>query len=157
MKTRARLNLTACAFLFSVLLCHQLAHAGQALRFTDRGNGIIEDQEKGLMWQKATAPGTYTWDEALSYCANLSLGGFSDWRLPELIELFSLVDRSISPPGPIINTTYFPLTRSGHYWTATRMAPDANFIYYVDFGRLNVYDGHYKDFKYYVRAVRGGK
>ncbi len=111
----------------------------------------------GLMWQKATAPGMYTWDEALAYCEGLSLGGFSDWRLPTLAELCALVERSIPPPGPMINTAYFPVTRSANYWTSSIFAPGADFVFYVDFGYGNVYDRHYKNYKYCVRAVRGGQ
>jgi hypothetical protein len=58
----------------------------------DNGNGTVTDTGSGLMWQKATAPGTYTWQAALSYCENLSLAGHSDWRLPNRNELESLVD-----------------------------------------------------------------
>lgn len=50
------------------------------------------------MWQKDTAPGSqlgkYTWEQALTYCENLVLGVYSDWRLPNRNELQSLVDYS---------------------------------------------------------------
>ena len=135
----------------------QPAHAGPPLRsYTDTGNGIIKDDATGLMWQKATAPGTYTWDEARAYCSALALGGYTDWRLPTLEELYGLVEKSIPPPGPMINTAYFPISRSGNYWTSSLFSPGADFAFYVDFGYGNVFDGHYKNFKYFVRAVRGG-
>jgi hypothetical protein len=157
MKIRTGLTLAALAVLLAVLLCHQRAHAGQDLRaYTDLGNGIIQDPATGLMWQKATAPGTYTWDEALAYCAGLSLGGFADWRLPALTELYALVESSIPSPGPKINTAYFPVTRSANYWTSSTFAPGADFAFYVDFGYGNVFNRHYKNYTYCVRAVRGG-
>jgi hypothetical protein len=37
--------------------------------YTDLGNGILWDNVTGLQWQQATAPGTYTWDQALDYVA----------------------------------------------------------------------------------------
>jgi len=157
MKIRTGLKFYALGVLLAVLLGHQPAHAGSALRaYTDLGNGIIKDTVTGLMWQKATAPGAYTWDEARAYCESLSLGGFTDWRLPTLTELYALVEKSIPPPGPMINMAYFPVSRSGNYWTSSAFSPGADFFFYVDFGYGNVFDGHYKDFKYYVRAVRGG-
>ena len=39
--------------------------------YTDLGNGIVLDHVTGLMWQQATAPGTYTCDAAITYCENL--------------------------------------------------------------------------------------
>ena len=33
-----------------------------------------------------------TWDAAKTYCANLSLGTYTDWRLPNIQELSSIVD-----------------------------------------------------------------
>lgn len=150
--------LSFCAILLALLLCHEHARGETRLRsYTDLGNGIVQDTLTGRMWQKATAPGTYTWDEARAYCAGLSLGGFADWRLPTLSELYGLVDRSISPPGPMINTAFFPDTRSATYWTSSTFRPGADFAFYVDFGYGNVYDRHYKNYKYYVRAVRGAQ
>ena len=78
--------------------------------YTDLGNGIVWDNVTGLEWQQATAPGTYTWQQAIDYCHGLNLGGKDDWRLPTIKELSTLVDRSIPAPGPTINTTFFPDT-----------------------------------------------
>ena len=58
------------------------------------------------MWQQATAPGTYTWEQAFTYCENFTLGGYSDWRLPNRNELQSIVD--YSRYNPSIDTTSFP-------------------------------------------------
>ena len=78
--------------------------------FVDNSDGTITDTSTGLMWQKATAPGTYTWEQALTYCENLTLpaGGYSDWRLPNRNELQSIVD--YSRYNPAIDTTFFPGT-----------------------------------------------
>ena len=102
----------------------------KARSYTDLGNGIIQDNVTGLMWQKATAPGTYTWQQALDYCANLELGPYSDWRLPAVNELSTLVDSNIPSPGPTINTNYFPDTvaSGGYYWSSTSIANDTNFV-----------------------------
>ena len=130
--------------------------------YTDLGNGIIRDNATGLMWQKATAPGIgsgeypdrYTWDQANAYCADLSLGGYTDWRLPDVNELQALVE--YSRYNPSINTTYFPNTRAFRYWSSTIFSIDTNGAWYVSF--------HYgytrnciKGSHYYVRAVHSGK
>ena len=87
--------------------------------YTDLGNGVVKDNVTGLEWQQATAPGTYTWQQAIDYCNNLSLGGKDDWRLPTIKELSTLVDSSIPYPGPTINTSYFPDTVASYYWSST--------------------------------------
>jgi hypothetical protein len=87
--------------------------------YTDAGNGIIVDNVTGLMWQKETAPSTYRWPQAARYCNRLTLGGYTDWRLPTIQELITLVDSSVAFPGPTINTDYFPDTVADNYWSST--------------------------------------
>ena len=41
---------------------------------------IIYDPETGLTWQKDTS--VFNWNDAESYCDNLVLSGYEDWRLP---------------------------------------------------------------------------
>jgi len=126
--------------------------------YTNLGNGIIKDNVTGLMWQQATAPGTYSLNQAKTYCNGLSLGGYTNWRLPTIKELSALVDSS-STSGPTINTTYFPDTvASDHYYLSSTPAGAffLDVIWCVDFfiGKtvMNVDPG----VDLYVRAVRGG-
>jgi hypothetical protein len=65
--------------------------------FVDNGNDTITDQATGLMWQQADSGTTYNWDGALSYCNDLSLAGYDDWRLPNAKELQSIVDYTRAP------------------------------------------------------------
>ena len=87
-----------------------------AQSFTDNGDGTIKDNLHGLIWQKcykdqdkntcAGDPfGFITWDDAITYCKNLTLTG-RRWRLPNKNELLSLVD--YNSYNPAINSTYFP-------------------------------------------------
>ena len=70
------------------------------------------------MWQQATAPGTYTWQQALAYCEDLDLAGHTDWRLPDRNELQSIVDYSRSDPAidPLFSTV------ASNYWSSTTYA-----------------------------------
>jgi len=96
--------------------------AGVALaspRFTDNGDDTITDNHTGLMWRKAAAVwGLINWNTAIDNCDALSLGGHTDWRLPTINEIQSLVDyEEAHPPLPV----GYPFTgvHSAGYWTST--------------------------------------
>jgi hypothetical protein len=59
----------------------------------------------------------YTWEDALTYSSNLTLGGFSDWRLPNIKELQSLNDVLLFRPS--FNKANFPGIITGNYWSST--------------------------------------
>ena len=62
------------------------------------GEGTVTDTNNGLMWQQETI-GPMTWEETLSYCEDLQLSGYDDWRLPSINELHSIVDYSVINPS----------------------------------------------------------
>lgn len=89
-------------------------------RFLDHGNGTVTDNLTGLMWAKdANLPGrTWYWDAAIDFCNSLDLGSHTDWRLPNVRELLSLIDHGVySPPLPAGH----PLTgvNNNYYWSST--------------------------------------
>ena len=126
--------------------------------YTDNGDGTITDNRTGLMWVKdgnsegCNNGGYLTWEQALTFCEGLSYAGYSDWRLPNVRELESIVDAGERLPA--INTTYFPNTMSSYYWTSTTYVPNTSFAWVVYFYNGYVYFG-YKTYNYYVRPVRG--
>src|SRR5208283_443225 len=87
------------------------AHIVNPMSYTDNGNGTVTDNVTGLMWQKQDDDTMRTWSDASTYCTNLGVGEYSDWRLPAVMELMSIVNYGIPDPGPTINTTYFPNTK----------------------------------------------
>ncbi len=130
--------------------------AGQAEppdRFMDNSDGTVTDTDAGLMWQQATAPGTYTWEQAVSYCEGLILSQYDDWRLPSLNELQTLVDYERS--NPAIDTAYFPDIQASYYWSSTSIVYSSS-AWNVDFFNGSVY-GSNKSGNEYVRAVRAGQ
>jgi len=64
--------------------------------FVDNGDGTITDKATGLMWQKSGCSRAKLWKRAQTYVKQLNKGqfaGYSDWRLPTIDELASLVER----------------------------------------------------------------
>ncbi|MBO7127005.1 DUF1566 domain-containing protein [bacterium] len=49
-----------------------------------------KDSSSGLIWS-AKASSRMTWSNAVSYCDNLTEGGYSDWHLPNIDELKTLL------------------------------------------------------------------
>jgi hypothetical protein len=125
-----------------------------ASQFTVNGDGTVTDSSSGLMWQQEDDNVFRTWEEAIAYCENLVLppSKYSDWRLPNIRELRTIVAKG--KYNPSIDTTAFPNTNSSGYWSSREGS--ATLAWYVTF-----YEGaETNDFKtreFYVRCVRGGK
>jgi len=95
---------------------------------------------------------TYSWQNALKYCANLNMDGKTDWRLPNVKELTSIVHYSTYSPS--INTSYFSNTASNYYWSSTTYSFNSSYAWnvYFNYGNSN---GTNKATRYRVRCVRG--
>ena len=125
--------------------------------FEDNGDGTVTDHATGLMWAKADSREGMDWDAALAYAENSTLGGYGDWRLPNVKELQSIVDYTRSPSaadaanvGPAIDTHYFEITELpagttnyetdyGYFWSSTSAyfggdSLEYYYAWYVAFG-----------------------
>jgi hypothetical protein len=98
------------------LLILPICSTTQAAPFLDNGNDTVNDQGTGLIWQKNDDDTPRTWQAALDYCNGLTLGGSSNWRLPNVKELRSIVDEDRHDPAidPV-----FTGVNSSAYWSAT--------------------------------------
>jgi hypothetical protein len=95
-----------------------MAGAPNPQSYTDNGDGTVTDEVTKLMWQQLTPPMDLTQPEAAAYCPALALAGYTDWRLPAVIELVSIVDTGTYDPS--IDSTIFPGTPAvGFYWSST--------------------------------------
>ncbi len=95
--------------------------------------GVVVDNVTGLTWQEPVNAATMTQSQASAYCASLSLAGQTGWRLPSVIELFSLVDFTVSS-GATIDATAFPNDPAAWFWSSTPVASTPFDAWYVDFG-----------------------
>ena len=76
---------------------------GVQASYTDNGDGTVTDNNSGLMWQKSPdtnndgdilADDKYSYDEAVANASACNTGGHTDWRLPTIKELYSLMQFS---------------------------------------------------------------
>ena len=52
---------------------------------------LIINRNTGLMWQQKITEESYTWENAIAHCENLTYAGYDDWRLPSVKELMSII------------------------------------------------------------------
>ncbi|MFH1748836.1 MAG: DUF1566 domain-containing protein [Planctomycetota bacterium] len=127
-----------------------------ATRFVDNGDGTITDQLTGLMWlQDASCLATHGaqwendgWDDgwvpwlpALAFIGQINSGtaaacgaGYTDWRVPNVVELESLVNAGEAEPYNWLIAAGFLNVENNDYWTATTdPAATATFAYVVNF------------------------
>ncbi|MBK1829920.1 DUF1566 domain-containing protein [Verrucomicrobiaceae bacterium R5-34] len=128
--------------------------------FTDNHDGTVTDANTGLMWQQVPSAKGFGWKEAIEYCNELKLGGYDDWRIPTLKELFSISD--FSSGWPYLDTHYFTLatgnvSKDEQYWTSNdyKVGTTHNGAHSA-FG-VNHVTGHIKAYPSGAGGPRGGK
>ncbi|MBK1640888.1 hypothetical protein CKO12_03145 [Chromatium okenii] len=138
-------------------------------RYRDLGDGTVLDKETDLQWMRCALGQTwagetcngeakeYNWDAAHAAANELNqrggYAGHSDWRLPSIDELKTLI---VEGQKPTIDQQAFPNTPSSWFWSGSPYANYSGFAWYVnfDYGHASS-DDRYDD--YHVRLVRGGQ
>jgi len=158
-------------------------YQGAKPSYRDNGDGTISDLNTGLMWQKKPVAGLIdrklTYPEAQAQVKQCALGGHTDWRLPTVKELYSLIDFNgncrAQPPVPYLATKFFEF-RFGdeakgerlidaQYWSSTEYVGQTMRGKATVFG-VNFADGRIKGYPrdigrqgrpttHFVRLVRG--
>ncbi len=166
---------TFLSFLFVVatfLQADSLKQTGQTTSYTDYDDGyykagvpnsytrddaleIVTDNVTKLVWQDNSDAKTVkkTCQGAKDYCESLDFAGHTDWRLPTIKELQTIVDDGVY--NPAINATFQNVT-SGSYWSSTTLSSytsDAWGVYFYN-GGMHYYG---KTDSRYVRCVRTGE
>ncbi len=118
---------------YNIQCVREHQYTGQS--FIDNGDETVTDINTDLMWQQSFF-NEDGFEPALSYCENLVLAVYDDWRLPNVKELLSIVDHE--KHWPSIDTTYFPSTHGQYYWSSTTDAASPHYIWHVkfDIGRI---------------------
>lgn len=110
-------------------------YKGKSLKFSINENSLdagikddtVYDLNTSLTWERVH--GDVNGDEifdfndltsrqgAINYCSSLILGGIANWRLPNMLELESIIDYSLY--WPVIDDMVFLGTHPGYYWTSS--------------------------------------
>ncbi|UUX91981.1 Lcl C-terminal domain-containing protein [Methanoplanus endosymbiosus] len=131
--------------------------------FSDNGDGTVTDSATGLMWSQSDSGSGMNWEDALAWVQTKNTEnylGYSDWRLPNVKELQSIVDYSRSPDtsdsaaiDPVFECTEITNeegeTDYPYFWSSTTHASSngvGTAASYVAFGRSMGYmDGRWQD------------
>lgn len=157
---------------------------GTSSSFQDNGDGTVTDLNTGLMWQQTPDFERHNYYDAFDYVDGLETGGYTDWRLPTIKELYSLLNSngsldatSTSTSQPYLYDEYFDfeydenIPYAGQYWSSTKYVKGGLQTEGIEgaFG-FNFADGHIKSYETglyfdgtsgvedpgcFVRAVRG--
>ncbi len=110
--------------------------------YLNNGDGTITDLDTGLMWTQVPTTST-TWDNALTNAESLTLGGYTDWRLPNIKELQTLTDYTLATATtttgikPCLNRTLFSTATATACWSSTSLKGDTTKAWLVEFGINN--------------------
>ncbi len=159
------------------------SYLGNQPSYTNNHNGTITDNITGLIWQKEVLP-KMSYNQAVKYANSAQIGGSSDWRIPTIKELYSLMNFSgqtgksnpsnknvPSDAKPYLDTRFFdfeyPSERryiDAQYWSSTDYVSTTMRGTKTFFG-VNFADGRIKGYpkykahggtaKFYLRLVRG--
>jgi hypothetical protein len=132
----------------------------------DNGDGTVTDWNTGLMWKQcsegqneqgcAGTASVFDWQAALQVPDTLNVSGgyagHTDWRLPNIKELRSIVEEACFSPA--INSDRFPNTPHANFWSSSVTVGQSGYSWYVYFryGVVSYYGN--RSGERHVRLVR---
>lgn len=126
-----------------------------AARYTDNGNGTITDTQTKMVWQQTADGVQRTWEDAITYCENLSLADKISWRLPNFRALQSLLDDT--RVAPALDPLFLGAWEM-EYWSSTTQEFDSTRVWALNFEQGSIWPGvKGSGYPYlYTRCVTGG-
>ena len=116
---------------------------------------VMRDTKTGLVWQDTSESANWkkrkTWNAAKAYCADLTLAGKSDWRLPRIKELQTIVSNKYHHTNIIKGFKH--AAPSSRHWSSSQYVSDDKVAWYVRFGSGETRYA-YKTEDFIVRCVR---
>jgi len=103
------------------------ANTPLSLQYHDNGNGTITDQETGYTWFRCSAGQVWSdgrckgrailrnFDDAQAWAAQAQVANLSNWRIPEIDEMSSIIEKDCRSPAVDINA--FPGIEPESYWS----------------------------------------
>ena len=122
--------------------------------FLDNEDGTITDNNTGLMWKKCISGiqgasctegvmEELNLENAKQACSDLNTSPdapYTNWRIPNIEELISILDLSRSNPS--INSTFFPNNPFDWFWSTTKKTSDLSCVWGVEYGFSGLYDDY---------------
>lgn len=135
-------------YLFYILIFSSILFSSNFIK----SENIVIDIKKNLMWQdnQENVEFTENWTLSKEYCSSLTLNGYTDWKLPSIKELQSIVD--ISKKKPSINSE-FKFVVPSSYWSKSQDLVNKNNAWYVGFKTGATFRDS-KDYDCYIRCIR---
>ncbi len=138
-----------------------LSLAGNKTRFVARtldGDAVVIDNATGLMWPAYDASAGCNggvgllWNAAIDYALALDFAGFTDWRIPNILELLSIVNFGDSTPSSY--ATFFTDIESAVYQSSTTYHITTTNYWGVNFGTSDIGSFTKSAFAKFLRCVR---
>ena len=132
---------------------------------TSDNNRLVLDTASGLMWEGCvkgkSGPGcaqgmieATSFDEALAYCDALTLGGFTDWHVPDIYELQTIADLGFADSSGI-DTAAFPFADNSILWSTTSYKGMTTAYWAANYVSYS-FEGANTGVTHVARCVRGG-
>jgi len=120
----------------------------------------VRDNLTGLIWARNMNFGSFSWSDGVAFCDGLEYGGTNDWRMPNILELNSLVDysRNGAPSLPTGHLFTNLVTANVSFHTSTTDASNSGQSLFLSFwySKNGTIGANAKSSSAYVWPVRGG-
>ena len=129
----------------ALLLAIAVIHRGAQSAPEEQSPSFWTDPSTGLMWAGKDSGKDVSYKNAVKYCRDLRLAGYSDWRLPTLGELEGIYNKSTNSPGLAGHDAARDITwhvkgnlfLTGYPWSTTQRVDDRGrpngLVWYLNF------------------------